>query len=162
MSICREIHAGYVKCDIDGDGYNMINVCGCEYEDARFDYRRTSRCYGNVEHKGLTADELLSVLDEEKWLIATRDAHQSFLGLRKDVRREGRGKKEPKAKASVPSSNRVQFFVDDRPVTSGAAVSMSDLARATAVTTTAMSGFLSEWERILLTTPTTEGGWFSR
>lgn len=76
---------GYVECNVCGSGHNKVSVYLDEWN--RYDYYRTSRCYGDREVTGLRRDELLAQFDRDNFLMATRRARHAVKRFLFEVRK---------------------------------------------------------------------------
>lgn len=84
---CFDQNLGYVKCDIDGEGYNRVTI----YRDGdTYDYERVSLCYGNVIQKGITKDQMLANLEEDDFLVATLEARKQVKDFKAQIRGEAK------------------------------------------------------------------------
>lgn len=110
MKLIAEIDCGWIKCDICGDARNYLVLRG---EDGRYSLERISGCYPHLFLEGLTRDEMLEAIQDNRFIVSTQHALRQ---LKNVVRRIGREKQVPKpaprADVSVaPSSAWTDFFL---------------------------------------------------
>jgi hypothetical protein len=91
-----DVSYGYIKCDIDGDGYNTATVH--RYGDT-YTYERKSNCYRNLKLENLDKQGLLDALKADDFLISTRDARRQVSRFVKELKQEP----EPEAEPEVPT-----------------------------------------------------------
>lgn len=80
MTTLFEANLGYVNCDIDGEGYNRIEVYYDEWspEESAYSFFRHSNCYGDLTEKNIARDRVATLLRENAFLVATRRARKTY------------------------------------------------------------------------------------
>jgi hypothetical protein len=89
MDMLFESNLGYIECDVCGSGYNSVRVFYDNYApvDTPFTFERRSNCYENITTNQLSRDELISLMDQSKFLIATRYARRNWREFMRDLQR---------------------------------------------------------------------------
>jgi hypothetical protein len=80
MQTLINIELGYIKCDIDGDGYNRLTVMRDDdvEGEACFSVNRETKCYGDQSFDNLTRSEALAWVEDQHFLVATRYARKQY------------------------------------------------------------------------------------
>ncbi len=89
MDMLFESNLGYIECDVCGSGYNSVRVFYDNYApaDTPFTFERRSNCYENITTNQLSRDELISLMEQSKFLIATRYARRNWREFMRDLQR---------------------------------------------------------------------------
>jgi hypothetical protein len=110
-----ELSLGYVECDVCGSGYNTMYVNHDQWApaDTPFNFVRDSRCYGNLDISGLSRDELVEIVESNRFLVSTRRARQSF----NDFLRSLKGGKFDKGASAIQTQSDGDILPAPSPVT---------------------------------------------
>lgn len=96
------IECHYTKCDVCGDGQDVIYVHLPESTGDKWVVGRKSNCFGHESWELDTSAETLSKMDEQKFLLATRYSKQRF----KAVRHIAQSYEPPPSPAEVAQADR--------------------------------------------------------